>query len=62
MPGEGSYYNLRGIRSLTGDNAPLIVVNGVPYLPDKNESPIIGGLTRDIFRHTILMIFRTLQC
>lgn len=50
MPGEGSYYNLRGIRSLTGDNAPLIVVNGVPYLPDKNESPIIGGLTRDIFQ------------
>ncbi len=50
MPGEGSYFNLRGIRTLTGDNAPLIVINGVPYLPDKNESTVIGGLTRDIFQ------------
>lgn len=50
MPGEGSYYNLRGIRTLTGDNAPLIVVNGVPYLPDKTESPVVGGMSRDIFQ------------
>lgn len=50
MPGEGSYYNLRGIRSLTGDNAPLIVINGVPYMPDKTESPLIGGYSRDIFQ------------
>lgn len=50
LPGEGSFYNLRGIRSLTGDNAPLIVINGVPYLPDKNESQLISGYTRDIFQ------------
>lgn len=50
MPGEGSYYNLRGIRSLTGDNAPLIVINGVPYMPDKTPSTVIGGFTRDIFQ------------
>lgn len=50
MPGEGSYYNLRGIRSLTGDNAPLIVINGVPYMPDKTPSELIGGFTRDIFQ------------
>lgn len=49
MPEEGSYYNLRGIRSLTGDNAPLLVINGVPYMPDKNSSPLIKGYTRDIF-------------
>ena len=50
MPGEGSSYNLRGIRSLTGDNAPLIVINGVPYMPDKTESPLIKGFTLDIFQ------------
>lgn len=40
MPGEGSYMNLRGIRSFVGSNAPLVVINGVPYLPDSRESPI----------------------
>lgn len=50
MPGEGSYYNLRGIRTLTGDNAPLIVINGVPHMPDKMPSALIGGFTRDIFQ------------
>lgn len=50
MPGEGSYYNLRGIRSLTGENAPLIVINGVPYMTDKTPSELIGGFSRDIFQ------------
>ena len=50
MPGEGSYYNLRGIRTLNGDNAPLIVINGIPYMPDKTSSSLIGGFTRDIFQ------------
>ena len=50
MPGEGSYYNLRGIRTLTGDNAPLIVINGVPHMPDKSPSALIDGFTRDIFQ------------
>ena len=50
MPGEGSFFNLRGIRSLIGDNAPLIVIDGAPYIPDKNESRLIGGYTRDIFQ------------
>lgn len=49
MPGEGSYINLRGIRTLAGNNAPLIVINGVPYLPDMNVSPIIGGFSRSVF-------------
>ncbi|MFB6341255.1 SusC/RagA family TonB-linked outer membrane protein [Saccharicrinis sp. FJH62] len=49
MPGEGSYLNLRGIQSVLGNNAPLIILNGVPYLPDMNESPIIGGYSKGIF-------------
>jgi len=48
MPGEGSYMNLRGIRTLNGDNAPLIVINGIPYLPDTKNSPVIGGYSRSI--------------
>lgn len=49
MPGEGSYLNLRGIRSLESTNAPLIVINGVPFIPDMNESPLINGYSRGIF-------------
>lgn len=50
MPGEGSYMNMRGIRSLVADNAPLVVINGVPYLPDSRESQLFNGYTRDIFQ------------
>lgn len=50
MPGEGSYLNLRGVRSFVGANAPLIVINGIPYLPDTHESPLLGGFSRDIFQ------------
>lgn len=50
MPGEGSYFNLRGIRSFVGENAPLIVINHVPYLPDSKESQLINGFSRDIFQ------------
>lgn len=48
MPGEGSYMNLRGVRSFIGNNAPLIVINGVPYVSDTHSSPLIEGLSRDI--------------
>ena len=50
MPGEGAYLNFRGIRTLVGDNMPLIVINGVPYMPDSKESPVIGGYSRSLFR------------
>lgn len=50
MPGEGSYWNLRGVRTLVGDNAPLFVVDGIPFMPDKSSSKLIGGFTRDIFQ------------
>ncbi len=48
MPGEGSYFNLRGTNSITANTSPLIVINGVPYMPDMNESGIIGGFSSDI--------------
>ncbi|MDR1273432.1 MAG: SusC/RagA family TonB-linked outer membrane protein [Odoribacteraceae bacterium] len=48
MPGEGAYWNLRGIRSFIGANAPLIVINGIPYMPDTKESPIIGGFSKSL--------------
>ncbi len=49
MPGEGATVNLRGIRSLTGKNAPLIIINGMPYLPDMNNSAIIQGYSPSMF-------------
>ncbi len=50
MPGEGSYMNIRGIRSFVGGNEPLIVINNVPYLPDTKESQLINGFTRNVFQ------------
>lgn len=50
MPGEGSHLNMRGIRSLFAENTPLIVINGIPYLPDSRESQLISGFSRDIFQ------------
>ena len=50
MTGEGAYLQLRGVHSLLADNSPLIVINGVPYLPDANLSQIIGGYSRSFFQ------------
>jgi TonB-linked SusC/RagA family outer membrane protein len=48
MPGEGSYINARGLNSFFGNSSPLIVINNVPYMPDKTESYVIGGFTGNI--------------
>lgn len=48
MPGEGGYMNLRGIHSLVADNAPLLVINGVPYMGNQNVSDVITGYSRDL--------------
>jgi TonB-linked SusC/RagA family outer membrane protein len=48
MPGEGTYMNLRGIHSFVADNAPLIVINGVPYFGQRELSGIINGYSRDM--------------
>lgn len=50
MPGEGTFLQYRGLRSFAGNNAPLIVVDGMPYLPDMSESPVISGYSPDMFR------------
>lgn len=49
MPGEGTFVNMRGIRSLFASTTPLIVVDGMPYLPDVTESNVITGYSRNIF-------------
>lgn len=50
MTGEGAYMQLRGIKSLVAENSPLVVINGVPYMPDMNMSQIINGYSRSIFQ------------
>lgn len=50
MTGEGAFMQLRGVRSLVADNAPLIVINGIPYMPDNNLSQIIGGYSRSLLQ------------
>lgn len=50
MPGEGSYMNLRGVRSFVGNNAPLVIINGIPYIPDVHNSQMINGYSRNIFQ------------
>ena len=49
MPGEGAFVQKRGIRSFTATNNPLIVIDGMPYLPGERESSIISGSSRNIF-------------
>lgn len=46
MPGEGNYFSIRGNNTITGNSMPLIVINGVPYMNDLNESGIIGGFSK----------------
>lgn len=48
MPGEGSFFGIRGTNTLSASSSPLIVVNGIPYMPDMNESGIIGGFSKSI--------------
>lgn len=50
MTGEGSHLALRGIRSLVAETNPLIVINGVPYMPDLHESGLIRGYSRSILQ------------
>ena len=48
MPGEGSFFGIRGTNTLSASSSPLIVVNGIPYMPDMNESGIIGGFSKSV--------------
>lgn len=49
MPGEGAALYLRGIRSVMGENTPLIVIDGMPYNPALDVSPSISGFSKNIF-------------
>ena len=62
MPGEGSYLNFRGVRSFVGNNAPLVVINGIPHIPDVNDSPLINGLSRNIFQAYNLQDIQNITC
>ena len=48
MQGEGAYLNLRGNKTFLGNNTPLIVIDGIPYFPDMNESTIIGAYSKSV--------------
>ena len=48
MPGEGSYFGMRGIKSFTAENSPLIILNGMPIMYDLSESPLIKGYSRGV--------------
>lgn len=47
MPGEGGYYNIRGLHTLNADNTPLLVINGVPHLSHLSVSDVINAYSRD---------------
>lgn len=47
MPGEGAYFNVRGLHSLTAENTPLILINGVPYMANTAMSDVTNAYSRD---------------
>ena len=47
MPGEGAYFNIRGLHTLHAENTPLIVINGVPHLANISVSDVINAYSRD---------------
>ena len=47
MPGEGGYFNIRGLNSLNAENTPLLVINGVPFLANLTVSDVINAYSRD---------------
>jgi TonB-linked SusC/RagA family outer membrane protein len=50
MTGEGALIQLHGIHTFLADDAQLIVINCVHYLPDTNLSQIVGGYSRSMFQ------------
>lgn len=49
MPGEGAAMQLRGIKSFSGVNAPMIIIDGMPFTPNYSTSPTISGFSKSIF-------------
>ncbi|MGL5682362.1 MAG: SusC/RagA family TonB-linked outer membrane protein [Marinifilaceae bacterium] len=48
MPGEGNFVSIRGTRSLTAQNTPLIVIDGMPIISNQNPSMAFTGYSRNI--------------
>lgn len=49
MPGEGSYFQLRGNHTFAASSMPLIIINGQPFFGDENISGVINGYSTGIF-------------
>lgn len=54
MPGEGNLVMVRGTRSLIGSNTPLVVIDGMPVLPDTKGSSVFTGYSKNILRNVSL--------
>ena len=50
MPGEGAYMSYHGLHTLAADAMPLIVINGVPYMPSTDESQLTNGYSKSVFQ------------
>jgi TonB-linked SusC/RagA family outer membrane protein len=50
MMGEGAFLSHHGIQTLAANASPLVVINGVPFMPSMDESQLIGGFSKSIFQ------------
>lgn len=49
MPGEGSFFQIRGNRTANADGMPLIILNGQPYFGSTDISGVVNGYSTSIF-------------
>ena len=49
MPGEGSYFQIRGNRTANATGMPLIVLNGQPYFGSLDASGVVNGYSTSLF-------------
>lgn len=54
MPGEGNFFRIRGTRSLIGSNMPLVVIDGMPVIPDTKSSSVFTGYSKNVLRNISL--------
>ncbi|TKG86916.1 hypothetical protein EYV94_28575, partial [Puteibacter caeruleilacunae] len=49
MPGEGAYFDIRGISSLYASNSPLVILDGVYVNMAGEQSPVFDGIFSNPF-------------
>ncbi|TKG96328.1 SusC/RagA family TonB-linked outer membrane protein [Puteibacter caeruleilacunae] len=49
MPGEGAYFDIRGLSSLFAGNSPLIILDGVYVNMNGQQSPVFDGVFSNPF-------------